>query len=308
MYWKKSINLDILKLLFYTQFLDKQKEKAMPKISVLMPVYKTKPEYLKEAIESVLDQTFTDFELLILDDCPEDDRAEVVKSFKDERIKYLKNEKNLGITPSRNKLIELAKGEYLAVIDHDDVALPERFAEQKKVLDSHPEIGVVGCWVERFPAKKIAKYPEHNKEIEYYLMQGCAISHTGAMIRKSILGRNCYDEEFSPSEDYALWCQLLGKTQFYNIPKILMKYRWYEGNTSKKQADKMSEATKKIHNLVRKKHSDTWQDVCVSVPHLVRMKLFGLIPCGKFVQNGNRRKGILKYLPFITTKMKLEVK
>ena len=194
-----------------------------PKISVLMPVYKTNPCYLKEAVQSILDQTFTDFELLILDDYPKDNRESVIKSFKDPRIKYFRNDKNIGITPSRNKLISLATGEYLAVMDHDDVALPHRFIEQVKILDTHPEVGVVGCWVERFPDIKVAKYPEKNKEIEAYLMQGCAIPHTGAMIRKSLFNNIQYEEEYTPSEDYRLWCQLLGKTHFYNVPKILMR-------------------------------------------------------------------------------------
>ena len=280
----------------------------MPKVSVLMPVYKTNPQYLKEALQSVLNQTFTDFELLILDDCPEDDREAVVKSFKDQRIQYLKNDKNIGITPTRNKLIELARGEYLAVMDHDDIALPERFSEQVKVLDAHPDIGVVGCWVERFPNIKVAKYPENNSEIEQYLMQGCAIAHTAAMIRKSALGNMRYEEIFSPSEDYRLWCKLIGRTHFYNVPKVLMKYRWYKGNTSKSQADKMSSATTAIRHFVRTKHPEIWKEVCTNAPHLVRMKLFGFIPFGRFIQKGNRKKGILKYLPFIVTKMKLEVK
>ena len=102
----------------------------MPKVSVLMPVYKTDENYLREAIESILSQTFEDFEFLILDDCPEDDREEIIKSYKDKRIKYSKNETNLGITRSRNKLIDMAKGEYLAVFDHDDISLPERFQKQ----------------------------------------------------------------------------------------------------------------------------------------------------------------------------------
>ena len=84
-----------------------------------MPVYKTNEAHLREAIESILNQTFTDFEFLILDDCPDDDREAIVKSYKDKRIKYSKNDKNLGITPSRNKLIEMSQGEYLAVFDHD---------------------------------------------------------------------------------------------------------------------------------------------------------------------------------------------
>ena len=188
------------------------------------------------------------------------------------------------------------------------MALPNRLAKEVAFLDKHNEIGVVGCWVERFPNEKIIKYPEHNEEIERYLMQGCAVSHTSAMIRKSALGKIRYEEKFSPSEDYALWARLLGKTKFYNIPEVLMKYRWYEGNTSKSQADKMLSATKEIHAFVRKDNPSVWQSVCENMPHLVRMKLFGIIPIGKFSQKGNKRKGVLKYLPFITTKMKQEVK
>ena len=283
-------------------------EMKVPKVSVLMPVYKTNPSYLKEAVQSILDQTFTDFELLILDDYPKEDRESIVKSFNDERIKYFKNKRNLGITPSRNKLISLAAGEYMAIMDHDDVALSERFAEQVKVLNEHPEIGVVGCWVERFPDIKVTKYPEKNKEIEASLMQGCAIPHTGAMIRKSLFNNIQYEDEYTPSEDYRLWCQLLGKTHFYNVPKILMRYRWHESNTSKKQVKEMSKATEEIRNFIRKKCPGIWKKVCDNAPHVVRMKLFGLIPCGKFIQKGNKRKGLLKIIPFITTKMKLEVK
>ena len=87
-----------------------------------------------------------------------------------------------------------------------------------------------------------------------------------------------------------------------------MKYRWYEGNTSKSQADKMARVTKELHEIVRHEHPDIWANVCENVPHIVRMRLFGFIPVGKFRQNGNRRKGILRYLPFIKTKMKVDLK
>ena len=281
----------------------------MVKVSVLMPVYNTKEAHLREAIESVLAQTYKDFEYIILNNSPNNTRLdEVVNSYSDERIRLVRSDFEMGISKGRNKLIDLARGEYLAVLDHDDVCLPTRLEEEVKVLDAHPEVGVVGCWVERFPSAKTAKYPEHNKEIEQYLMQGCAVSHTAAMIRKSVLDSTRYEEEYSPAEDYALWCRLIGKTQFYNIPKVLMKYRWYEGNTSKAQADKMDKAGTSVQAFVRAAHPEIWQDVCEKAPHVVRMKLFGFLPCGKFTQRGNRRKGILKFLPFVTTKIKLEVK
>ena len=279
---------------------------SYPKISVLMPIYNTQEDHLKQAIGSVLGQTYTDFEFLILNDSPDNMALdELVKSFRDPRIRYIKNPHNLGITPSRNKLIELAEGEYLAVMDHDDISLPTRFEEQVRVLDSRPEIGVVGCWVEHFLQNKTTYYLENNADIERHLMTGCAIAHTAAMIRKSALGGIRYEEKFTPSEDYALWCRLIGKTQFYNIPKTLMRYRRYDENTSKKQAEKMATATKAIFAFVRAEHPDIWQDVCAHTPHIVRLKLFGVIPCGRFAQQGNQRPKWLKWLPFISARMKL---
>lgn len=121
------------------------------KVSVVIPIFRTKEAFLREAIESVLKQSFVDFELLLLDDCPEDSREAVVGEFSDARIVYLKNEKNLGIAGARNKLLSLAKGEYIAVLDHDDIALPTRLEEQVKFLDANPEVGVVGSWTEEFP-------------------------------------------------------------------------------------------------------------------------------------------------------------
>lgn len=116
----------------------------MSSVSVLMPIYRTNHSHLKEAIESVLNQTYQDFEFLILNDSPDDKNLEeFVLSYKDKRIKYFKNEKNMGITPSRNKLISLATGKYLMVMDHDDISLPTRMEEQVAFLEKHNKWFVV---------------------------------------------------------------------------------------------------------------------------------------------------------------------
>ena len=99
----------------------------MVKVSVLIPVYNASA-FLKNSVNSILNQTFTDFELLLLDDCSSDNSVEIIKGFKDSRIKYYQNEHNLGISESRNRLMDLAQGEYLAIMDNDDLSLPERFA------------------------------------------------------------------------------------------------------------------------------------------------------------------------------------
>lgn len=252
----------------------------MKKVSVLVPIYRTKEEYLREAIESILNQTFADFELLLLDDCPEDSREAIVKSYDDPRIVYAKNERNLGITLSRNKLIDLAKGEYLAVFDHDDVSLPTRLEKEVAYLDAHPEVGVVSSWVGTVGSKKVHKNPEDDAEIRITLMWDCPVTHSASMIRKSVLVDNNirYEEYFSPAEDYGLWCRLLPLTKFHNIPEVLFAYRNHEGNTSKTQAERMLAGGYRVRALNKTLNALVWNEFEFRAVRTWRIRLFGFIP------------------------------
>lgn len=229
-----------------------------PKVSVLMPVYRTDPLYLLASVGSILNQTFTDFEFLILDDCPNDNRADLIKSFHDPRIIYLQNDKNLGITPSRNKLIEMAKGEYLAVMDHDDISLPTRFEKQVAYLDAHKNVGVVGCLAETFPNHIDLYHPEKDEDIKAALTCRCAILHPASMIRKSVLTDNNirYEERYSPAEDYCLWLRLMECTDFYNIQEVLFRYRHHERNTTARQISKMVYAGEELMYMIKQKHPE----------------------------------------------------
>jgi glycosyltransferase involved in cell wall biosynthesis len=223
-----------------------------PKISVLMPVYNTNPVYLRQAIESVLNQSFRDFEFLILNDSPGNKAlAEIVESFNDPRIIYLENEKTLGISDSRNKLMELSRGEYLAIHDHDDISRPTRLERQAAYLDANPNVGVVSCNIFWFPASHQTDHPSENMKIKKALLHGCVVAHPAAMLRKSVLAEHgvSYRARFSPSEDYQLWCEMLDKTMFHNIPDALMEYRWHGENTSITQQQKMNDATEEIQML-----------------------------------------------------------
>ena len=251
----------------------------MSKVSVLMPVYKTKEAYLREAIESVLNQTFTDFEFLILDDCPKDNREAVVKFYDDKRIKYVKNEKNLGISKSRNKLIDMAQGEYLAVFDHDDISLPMRFEKEVAYLDTHPEVGVVSCWVDYISdnSKGIHSLAD-DIEIKASLMDVCALVHSASMIRKSVLVKNNvhYEEEFSPAEDYCLWLRLIPFTQFHNLQEVLLEYRQDRGNTTSRQFSRMIAATRKLQLMARAQHPSLFQAYLARRTVISHIKLLGI--------------------------------
>lgn len=285
----------------------------MPKISVLMPIYKTNEVHLKGAIDSILAQTMMDFEFLILNDSPDATYLDdVVKSYKDKRIKYLKNDKNMGITPSRNKLIDLAKGEYLAVMDHDDISLPERFEKQAAYLDQHPDVGVVSCWAESFGDKvKQTRYPTEDIQIKLALMKSCAILHPASMIRRKALGNLRYEEQFSPAEDYGLWCRLIAHTNFHNLGEVLFHYRLHNTNTSKTQSDKMLASSRRIWAMVKTLYPALYEEFLLSATRTTDVRFWG-VPLFKVVTKANRTKVYLfEKLPLFsiktTTKLKGEV-
>ncbi len=264
----------------------------MPRVSVLMPLYKTNATHLREAVGSVLAQTYTDFELLLLDDCPNDDRAAVVAEFSDPRIRYEKNEKNLGISRSRNKLIDMAQGEYLAIMDHDDISLPNRLENQVRYMDIHPEVGVVSGRIQILGSDRISRYPENDADIRLSLMSGCALVHTASMVRKSVLDAHGirYEERYSPCEDYALWCALMPHTRFHNLPEVTCFYRDLSTNTTHNQAALMKARRNAIWARVRTENPELYSEFLLSSKQVVRVKLFGVIPLLKLVTCSDRQK------------------
>ncbi len=257
-----------------------------------MSLYNTKEAYLREAIESILAQTFSDFEFLIVNDSPQNTELdEVVQSYRDSRIKYIRNEVNLGISGARNRLLDMAEGEYIAVMDHDDIALPTRFAEQVAFLDSHPQVGVVGCNYLRLPSGKVKKLPQTDNEIKCAFFARCAILHPSAMIRKTVLDENQirYEAEFTPSEDYALWCRLVPFTQFANLPQILFHYRSYPENTSKKQNTRMKESTQKIIRFYKEGNKALWEAAQKHIQTFFHFRLFSFFPLWSIKEYGGRR-------------------
>lgn len=254
------------------------------KVSVLTPVYKTDERFLREAIESVLSQTFGDFEFLLLDDCPEDDREKVVRSYDDPRIVYLKNDRNLGISASRNRLLGLAKGDYLAVFDHDDVCRPERLAEEVAYLDAHPECGVVSSWTRTLPKGDVNRYPEDDHEIKLEMMNGCSLWHPAAMIRREVLDRTGirYEAAYSPVEDYMLWMRLTTETVFHNIQKPLIEYRWHDANTSIVRKAELDAMDVRCKAWAQARLPSLWSEYFMRRKTVCRVRLWG-VPLVKVV-------------------------
>ncbi|MCK0527102.1 glycosyltransferase family A protein [Anaerobiospirillum sp. NML120449] len=267
----------------------------MPKVSVLTPVYRTDEAHLRTAIESILSQSFEDFEFILLDDCPDDPRRAIIESYKDPRIVYVVNEKNMGISPSRNRLVELAKGEYLAIFDHDDISQPQRLERQVEFLDAHPDYGVVGCQGLAIPRNEPLPFPVEHEQIKYALMEICAIPHTAAMVRKSVLVENSirYEAVFSPAEDYALWSRMLGVTKMHNLPETLYHYREHENSTTSRQMNRMIAADAAVKALNRQLYPVEFAVISAKIDYYrqtrVRtyIKLFNFIPFLYFKRKSN---------------------
>ena len=221
----------------------------MPRVSVLMPVYNTCAEYLRPAIESILVQTFTDFEFIIINDGSTDNSPAVIAEYaaKDNRIKFIDNKKNSGLISVLNQGLDLCSGEYIARMDSDDIAYPERFAKQVEYLDLHPECGVLGTAIQLFGAQNKTCF--YKKKITCLdLIYKCSVAHPSVMLRKNIFDMYSlrYNFEHFAAEDYGLWAEVIKYTQIHNLPEILLRYRTHPRQISCVFNAGQNEATKAI--------------------------------------------------------------
>ena len=192
-----------------------------------MPTYNVAP-FIKEAIESVLRQTYRNFELLVIDDCSTDETIEVVRGIKDSRIRVVQNEKNLGLADNLNRGLALINSEYVARMDGDDIADPHWLGREMDVLDAHPDIGICGAGFKRFGATTTCGYfPEHHEDIAANMLFECSVivpTFRMSLFREHGLR---YKTEAFPAEDYQFWAECVRITKIYNIQDPLFHYRMH---------------------------------------------------------------------------------
>lgn len=212
--------------------------KTAPKIAVLMPVYNCEL-YIKEAVESILSQTYSDFEFLIIDDASTDETVSIIKSYTDTRIQLIEKPSNTGLTNSLNLGLQLAKGKYIARMDGDDISFPERFEKQIAYLEANPEVVLCGTSYKIMGEEKRTLIPESHDVIKLGLLKSNCIAHPSVMIRRKTLEEFSiiYDTTKEPAEDYALWVQLLGVGKLHNLQEVLLKYRMHDSSVSRKRVE-----------------------------------------------------------------------
>lgn len=208
----------------------------MPELSIIMPLYNTEM-YVAQAIQSLLSQTYTDFELIIVDDGSTDKSLEIVKSFKDSRIKIMRNQQNQGIVFSRNRGLKEAVGEYIAPFDSDDIAMPDKFRKQIDFLKTHPDFGLIGSWIKmidengKFIKKKWRLFAKP-EEIPAQLLFRNYFAQSSVVIRREALPVSGYENGFSFGEDYRMWIDIAKKYKMWNYPECLLLYRVHSKNTT----------------------------------------------------------------------------
>jgi glycosyltransferase involved in cell wall biosynthesis len=219
-----------------------------PLVSVLMPVYKTAP-YLREAMDSMLCQTFKDFELIVLNDCSPDNAEEILDAYDDSRIVRYKGENNVGLSNVLNVGIEMARGKYIARMDSDDISLPNRLQIQVDYLETHSEIDLVSVGMQLFGAKESVWIRERNPEkVKIEALFHSPVLHASSMWRKDSFERHGlrFRQEMVPAEDYDLWTRAMLKgLKLVNLPEVLYEYRIHEAQATV-QTDKTAAKSREV--------------------------------------------------------------
>jgi glycosyltransferase involved in cell wall biosynthesis len=259
--------------------------------------------FLRPAIESILNQTFRNFELIVVDDSSTDSTPRILEEMKDDRIRVVRNERNLGIAETFNNGIAAARSEYIAIQDHDDVSLPNRLEYQVAFLDQHAQVGIVGssCYIIDEVGAFVPHWPVHfdDVKLKWTLLWRCPFFHTSLMLRRRAIeevGGYSSDPKYRFGEDYDLMSRVGVRYALANIPQLLGCWRAHQSSTSHVHPGQQAAAVRTISqrnicNLLGWDNMDPvdWQGMERFLFHPVRKQL------------DLTRKEVKRTLDFLTT-------
>lgn len=221
---------------------------AAPAVSVVIPAYNA-GRWLAETIGSVLGQSLGDFELIVVDDASTDDTAAVAAGIGDPRLRLIRQPRNMGVSAARNAGIEAAQGEFIAFLDADDIALPQRLEKQVAFLRAHPEVAILGGWMQTFGRRDdVWTAHAHHDDIRAELLYDVGIMQPTAMCRRDALLRHGlrYDPALHLSEDYELWTRCADVLRLANLPEVLVNYRVHGDNCSLAKEERLRAASRMV--------------------------------------------------------------
>jgi glycosyltransferase involved in cell wall biosynthesis len=220
-----------------------------PLVSVIMPVYNVAP-YAAEALSSILNQSYQELEIIIVDDACTDNTIDIIAGFKDSRIKIIRNEKNSGAAASRNNAIKVATGTFLAIMDADDIALPSRLDRQVAYMQANPQTDVLGTAMQYFGTSRYLNYfPESHDGCKAMLLRNVCFGHSTVMFRRHVFddGTAYYNPSLRQySEEYDLWCRLVDRFKFANLNEPLLLYRTFPKSIKSDAEEKRITNSEKI--------------------------------------------------------------
>src|SRR5262249_2828374 len=223
-----------------------QKDGGSPRVSVLMAVHNGERN-LRETIESILNQTFKDFEFLIVNNGSTDKSRELILSYEDSRIRLIDTKHNIGQTKSLNRGLEMAKGQFIARQDADDISESERLAKQVTFMEMHPDVALLGTWYKKIDANgnEIGHraLPCGDIDIRWGLLFSCPFVHSSVMLRKDIVLERIgfYNEALSYSQDYDLWYRIAQRLSIANLPEHLVRFRIWASSMTSTYGDRVQE-------------------------------------------------------------------
>jgi len=264
-----------------------------PFVSVIMPAFNAQ-KYITEAIESILTQSYENFEFIIVDDCSTDTTATIIKSFKekDKRITIIKNEENIGVTKSLNKAVAIAKGKYIIRMDADDWVYPQRLLLQVDLMEHNPDVVVSGSYIEicdkNLKTKYIRKYKLNDADIREHIFRYSPFAHPATIWKAEVLKKERYNEVIRVCQDYELYFRVGKIGKFMNLDKPLLKLRMHDTSVSVTQSDYQLKNTVLIrlsavlflgYNMTKlDKFYNFMQEIFISlIPVKVRFFLFNIL-------------------------------
>lgn len=228
-----------------------------PKVSVIMPTYNAQ-EYIDKTMESILNQTFNDYEIIIIDDCSSDKTLDIVEKFHDPRIKIYINEVNKGVAFSRNMAIEHSRGEYIAIMDHDDITMPMRLEKEASFLDTHMDYGVVGGKTELIDENdqiiKAANMAFNNYNyIKAIFLFRNVFCNSEMMIRKEIIEKNNikYDDNCYGMEDFKFWIEISKLTKMIMLDEVFLQHRVHSTSITNTVFTQFADERCKMHKCLQ---------------------------------------------------------
>ena len=225
----------------------------LPLVSVIMPIYKAE-KYLSEALDSIFNQSFQNFEIIIVSDDTDEETMKILQYYsKNEPRLRIFHQKRKGLIESRNMCFEIARGEYLAIMDSDDISMSDRFQKQIDFFRQNPESGIVGSWIVQIDTKgnkiRDIRYPITKNGIVFHMLFHNCLANSSVMLKKEIsLKIGKYQQEMAYAEDYDYWSRAILLTEISNIPEPLVLYRIHQQNVSSTHDELMKKRTSIIRN------------------------------------------------------------